>query len=48
MDASMKEHYEFLLTIKHNVIADLREQLAYLEAEFNLLEKTYMEKTNNE
>lgn len=48
MDPLMIEHYEYLLNIKKNLIEELKEQLSYLESEYELLEKTYKEKSNNE
>lgn len=47
MDPLMIEHYEYLLNIKKNAIDELKEKLAYLESEYELLETTYKDKTNN-
>jgi hypothetical protein len=48
MDPDMREHYEYLLNIKRSIVEELRERLEYLEAEYELLEITYNESTDNE
>lgn len=47
MDPSMIEHYEYLLNIKKDAINELKEKLAYLESEYQLLKTTYKEQNNN-
>lgn len=47
MDSLMTEHYNYILKIKKFEIEELRNQLEYLESEYELLETTYKEKNTN-